>query len=116
MKTSLFLATLAATSIVTAGNPKMPQSNNANACKSCCCAQACTKPAAQKYIGQEAAITTALAHAGLARAAVHDLKCELDREKGIIIYEVEFESGLYDYEYDIDATTGKILKFKKELD
>ena len=30
--------------------------------------------------------------------------------------EVEFESGIYDYEYDIEATTGKILKSKKELD
>ena len=33
-----------------------------------------------------------------------------------MVYEVEFESGAYDYEYDIDAKTGKILKSKKELD
>ena len=33
-----------------------------------------------------------------------------------MVYEVEFESGLFDYEYDINAMTGKILKSKKELD
>ena len=39
-----------------------------------------------------------------------------DVENGKTVYEVEFESGLYDYEYDIDAVTGKVLKSKKELD
>ena len=33
-----------------------------------------------------------------------------------MVYEVEFESGLFDYEYDVDANTGKILKSKKEFD
>ena len=47
---------------------------------------------------------------------MRNLQCELDRENGIMVYEVEFESGLYDYEYDIDAATGKVLKSKKELD
>jgi uncharacterized membrane protein YkoI len=85
-------------------------------CTSCCGAKVCDSQTAKKYIGNEAAINAALAHAGLKRTEVRDLKCELDRENGIMVYEVEFESGLFDYEYDIDATTGKILKSKKELD
>ena len=123
MNKSLLFATLAATSATFASNLTMPRTNGADArqtaqptCKSCCCAQNCAKPGAQKYIGKEAAIAAALAHAGLERAAVRDLKCELDRENGIMVYEVEFESGVYDYECDIDAVTGKILKSKKELD
>jgi uncharacterized membrane protein YkoI len=116
MKKSLLIATLVATSIMFASNTTMPQTNNGTACKSCCNAQACSKQSTQKYIGKEAAISAALAHSGLARSAVRDLKCELDRENGIMVYEVEFESGIYDYEYDIDAITGKVLKSKKELD
>jgi uncharacterized membrane protein YkoI len=85
-------------------------------CTSCCSAKVCVSPAAKKYIGKEAAINAALAHAGLKRSDVRDLKCELDRENGVMVYEVEFESGLFDYEYDIDAATGRILKSKKELD
>ena len=121
MKKSLILVVLAASAAVFAADIKMPQKKcNAEPaevkaeCKSCCKKGKCTKAA--KYIGKEAAINAALAHAGLERAKVRDLQCELDRENGVMVYEVEFESGLYDYEYDIDATTGKVLKSKKELD
>ena len=31
-------------------------------------------------------------------------------------YEIDFESGKYDYSYDIDAITGKIINSKKELE
>jgi uncharacterized membrane protein YkoI len=111
MKNTLLVAAMVVAVAVFA-NATAPQGS---ACKSCCKAQQC-KAAKAKYIGKEAAIAAALAHAGLARNAVRDLKCELDRENGVMVYEVEFESGLFDYEYDIDATTGKILKSKKELD
>ena len=116
MKKSLFFAALATATTLSASNSALPRSSNGTGCKSCCNSQGCMKPGNQKYIGEEAAIAVALAHAGLARNAVRDLKCELDRENGVMVYEVEFESGIYDYEYDIEATTGKILKSKKELD
>ena len=124
MKKSLLLTTVATISAAIACNLKTTQSCGADAqqtakstCKSCCRnANGCAKTTDGKYIGKEAAIATALAHAGIERAAARDLKCELDRENGIMVYEVEFESGIYDYEYDIDAATGKILKSKKELD
>ena len=116
MRTSLLFAALVASSTIVADNAVMPRSNDGTACKSRCSARSCGKPEAKKYIGKEAAIAVALAHAGIERNAVRDLKCELDRENGVMVYEVEFESGLFDYEYDIDAMTGKILKSKKELD
>ena len=121
MKKSLILVVLTVSAAVFAADLTMPQKKcNAEPaevkaeCKSCC--KKGKSAEAKKYIGKEAAINAALAHAGLERAKVRDLQCELDRENGVMVYEVEFESGLYDYEYDIDALTGKVLKSKKELD
>lgn len=121
MKKSLILVVLTVSAAVFAADIKMPQKKcNAepaevkSECKSCC--KKGKSAEAKKYIGKEAAINAALAHAGLEHSKVRDLQCELDCENGVMVYEVEFESGLYDYEYDIDATTGKVLKSKKELD
>lgn len=58
----------------------------------------------------------ALKHAGLVESEVRDLEIEKDRDDGIVKYEVEFESGRMEYEYEIDAETGKILKAEKEYD
>lgn len=66
------------------------------------------------YIGTAKAKNIALNHAKLTASKVTRLKAELDREKGVYIYEVEFRYGNYEYEYDINATTGKIIKFDKE--
>jgi len=43
-------------------------------------------------------------------------KVELDYEHGRKIYEVTFYKDGYEYEYDIDAESGKVLKFEKDLD
>ena len=69
-----------------------------------------------KYIGKDAAKAKALAHAGVSAGDVRELKCELDRDDGIYLYEVEFEVGRTEYEYDIDAYTGAILKADWEVD
>lgn len=121
MKLSLILSVLAISATVTAVDLKATRQtcngargDTKSACGACCRQR--EGAAARKYIGEEAAVKIALAHAGLERAQVRDLQCELDRENGIMVYEVEFESGQYDYEYDIEATTGKVLKSKKELD
>jgi len=70
----------------------------------------------EKLIGEAAAKAAALGHAGLREGDVSGLKCRLDREDGVMVYEIEFVSGGYEYEYDIDALTGKVLKDEKELD
>ena len=77
--------------------------------------QACSKTAC-KTIGKEAAINAALAHAGVKRSEVRDLSCELDRENGVLVYDIEFEVGRMEYDYDIDAATGAVLKALKERD
>ena len=66
---------------------------------------------------QEAeAKAAALTHAGLQENDIRKYKWELDLDKGRTVYEIEFESGLYDYEYKIDAFTGEILKYERDLD
>ena len=53
-------------------------------------------------------------HAGYKQSQVHDFSCELDVEKGVKVYEVEFEYGKYEYSYEIDAKSGEILHKEKE--
>ena len=58
----------------------------------------------------------ALDHAKVKESAARDLEIELDKEGAKVYYEVTFESGGYDYEYEIDAYSGKILHSEKEKD
>ena len=40
---------------------------------------------------------------------------ELDRDDMVVHYDVEFVSGKYEYEYEINAETGKVIAFDKEF-
>jgi uncharacterized membrane protein YkoI len=95
------------------GDANQPQ------CTAKCCKAAVRSaalPPNNGFIGREAAIKAALAHAKLRECDVCKLKCELDREDGVMVYEVEFKKDGFEYDYDIDAKTGKVLKAKKERD
>ena len=54
----------------------------------------------------------ALAHAGLTEVTA--LEIEYDVDDGIPTYELEFESGQWEYGYEIHAETGEILDWEKE--
>lgn len=69
-----------------------------------------------KYIGNDKAKNIALTHAGLKASQVSSLSCDLDNEKGVVIYEIEFKYNGEEYDYEIDAVSGKILKNHKEID
>jgi len=73
-------------------------------------------PAPAGPISAENAKAAVLAHAGVAAADVSRWKCELDRDDGRLIYEVEFQVGRWEYQYEIDAYTGRILEWEKEYD
>lgn len=68
------------------------------------------------YIGEEAAWAAALGHAGVSEDALTKKEIKLDREDGRMIYEIEFDAGRKEYEYEIDAVSGDILKYEIDLD
>ena len=67
-------------------------------------------------IGYAKAKSIALNHAGVSENTAYDIDVELDDEDGTFVYEVEFKSGNMEYDYEIDAATGAILKHETEPD
>lgn len=68
------------------------------------------------YIGEAKAKETALSHAGVATDSISNFQCKLDHEDGIMVYEIEFRCSTYEYDYEIHASTGGILKHEKDCD
>lgn len=67
-----------------------------------------------EYITLARAKAIALAHANVkAEDAVFDDK-DFDLDDGKAVYELEFKAKGVEYEYDIDARTGNILKYKHD--
>ena len=75
-----------------------------------------TKPGTAQDIGHAKAKSIALNHAGVDANTVYDMNIKMDAENGAIVYEVEFKSGNKEYDYEIDAATGAILKHEAEVD
>lgn len=73
------------------------------------------KPKDDKLTPNEAK-QKALSHAGLAEEDVRGFKIELDRDDGREVYEIEFNADGYEYEYEIDAKDGDVIKSDKEYD
>lgn len=71
-------------------------------------------------IAKEAALAIAIKDAGINEADVRDLDIELDKEREIFVYEIDFETynnrQEIEYEYDINAATGEIIKKEIERD
>ena len=67
-------------------------------------------------ITMEEAKEIALTHAGLTEADVTFIKTELGIDDGRQEYEIEFYSGNREYDYEIDASTGKILSYDSDVE
>lgn len=63
---------------------------------------------------EDQARQAALAHAGVSSADATFTKTELDRDNGRTVYELEFYAGGTEYEYEVDASTGSILKSEQK--
>ena len=72
--------------------------------------------AATADIGVEKAKEAALSHAGVAESDTVFLIAEADYDDGRKEYEVEFYAGGTEYDYTIDAASGRVLKFDTELE
>ena len=72
------------------------------------------KNSSEEYIGLDKAKEIAMTQAGITGAEFFD--CDFDHENGTPVYEVEIESGGYEYDYEIHAVTGEVLKSGKDID
>ncbi|MBP3869855.1 MAG: PepSY domain-containing protein, partial [Faecalicoccus sp.] len=61
------------------------------------------------YIGEDEAKKIALKDAGVKEKDTTYLNVHLDTDDGAVIYEVEFMVGNKEYDYDINAVSGKIV-------
>ena len=70
-----------------------------------------TQSTAQALISKSEAIAIAQA-----KATGTVTKAKLDTDDGIQVYEIEIKNGQTEYDYEIHAITGKILKFDVDID
>lgn len=61
------------------------------------------------YIGADKAKSIALENAGVKTSAAVFTAAKLDRDDGRYLYEIDFYTSDTEYDYEIDAITGKIL-------
>ena len=64
--------------------------------------------------GEEAAKSAAFAHAGVSASDAGSIQCKLDEEDGLWVYEVEFRSGGLEYDYEISASDGTVVKAEQD--
>lgn len=72
-----------------------------------------TQQSTQNTVAQltrEEALDIALQQAGVTKDTIRDLETELDRDNGITVWEIDFESGNTEYSFDINAETGDIVE------
>ena len=62
-----------------------------------------------QYIGKDVALDTALDRLGITESQISGCDIEFECDDGIITYDIEFRVGGVEYEFEIDATTGKII-------
>ena len=66
------------------------------------------------YIGEERAKTVALERAGVTESELLLYKIGLDTHNGTMVYDVEFTTYSYEFDCEVNAKTGEIVKFEKE--
>ena len=77
--------------------------------------QAPVSSPSEETISADEAKAIALNHAGFTEGDIRGYRAELDRERSGLVYEIEFVAGNYEYEYEVDAVSGAVLKAEKEF-
>lgn len=70
---------------------------------------------ASAKISEDKAKKIALEDCGLRESEICGNKSTLDTEDGALVYKIELYSEGYEYEYEIDANSGKIISKSKEV-
>lgn len=79
-------------------------------------ASSTTSSSGTGYITLAEAKEIALAHAGLTGVTVTYTDAKLKSDSDDAYYKIEFIYGQYEYEYEIDASTGTILDYEKDYE
>lgn len=69
----------------------------------------------ENYIGMDKAKNIAMNHAGVQASQVRWDDAEFDIDDGVPHYELEFDVGENEYEYDVHAVTGNIIKYEQDI-
>lgn len=67
-----------------------------------------------KYIGSTKAKSIALEHAKVSSSDAEYIKCTLDNDDSVDVYEIEFRKDNVEYDYEINAETGDLLDYSVE--
>lgn len=65
-------------------------------------------------VTESKAKSIALNHAGVSSSAAEFLRVEVDYDDGVKVYEIEFEAGDYEYDYEINANNGTIRDWDRD--
>ena len=71
--------------------------------------QQTTQPASAEDEQKAAALQTALKDAGVNEADASRIRVTSDRDDGMLVYEVRFDAAETEYDYEIDAQSGRII-------
>lgn len=74
------------------------------------------QPSQTGEIDAEQALSIALADAGVSEDDIYSYKTERDRDDGMSVYEVEFETDYCDYSYEIETDGGRIISADYDVD
>lgn len=66
-------------------------------------------------LSEDEALKIVLEDCSLQKSDIKGKNSALDTENGILVYDIEFYSGNYEYDYEVDANTGKIISRSKEV-
>ncbi len=106
-KTILIVMTLLTIFCVTACNMNKNDSLHANPK---------TQNQQETFIGEDAAKEAALKKAGISSEGVVFDRVELERDDGVWQYEIEFRKDRTEYDADINAVDGSVLKWEVDKD
>ncbi len=66
--------------------------------------------AGDAQITADEALNIALEEAGVTQDSIRNVENRLERDDGVLIYEIDFDAGGTEYSYDVNAQTGTIVE------
>jgi len=78
--------------------------------------KASVKEEVKEFIGETKAKEAVFSHSGVKESDAKNLRVKFEREDGVYIYDVEFYKGVKEYDYEVNAETGKIITWDNDFE